>query len=459
MSDARENALRELEARGGQARNELDEIIAIRSISADPSHAAEITAAAKHLLKQLREAGARSAKLLETSGNPIVWAEFPAAASDAQTLLIYGHYDVQPPDPLERWESDPFTATERGGRLYGRGASDMKAQVTACIAAVRAVAATGEMPVNVRFLIEGEEEIGSPSLDAAVEKYRDYFAADVCLNPDAAMRAADSPTITYGLRGLAYCELTVTGPSHDLHSGGFGGAVANPIHVLAELIAGMHEADGRIALPEFYERVQPLSRLERERLAALPVSDDSIRELSGAPQLWGEQEYSAAERIAARPTLDVNGIWGGYEGPGAKTVLPSQAHAKISCRLVPNQRPSEVTEQLREYLRAAAPDTVTWKLSELAGGDPYLCEPTSAAHKAFSRALEAVWDRKPLLSRNGGSVPVAASLERLLKVPSLIGGFALPEDRIHSPNESQDLETWRRGMQAVAHLLFELGAK
>lgn len=457
MSEHRSNALDYAHNHRAGFRAQLEHLVSIPSLSADPAHTKDITTAATWLTEALSEAGSADSRIVATSGHPLVWAEFPAASTDrAPVLLIYGHYDVQPPDPLELWESDPFVATERDGRLYGRGASDMKGQVIATIAAVRSVAATGRMPVTVRFLLEGEEEVGSPSLAQAIAANRRLFAADVCLNPDSGMHAPDQPTITYGLRGLAYFELTVRGPDRDLHSGAFGGAVANPAQILAELVAGMHDADGHVTLPGFYDRVWTISDSERARLAALPTTEARVRELSGAPTLWGEPNFSVAERIAARPTLEINGIWGGYTGPGAKTVIGSEAHAKISCRLVPDQQPDEVRQQLEAYLDKHAPASISWSLEEFAAGDPYYSRPDSAAHSALSRALEHAWGRSPILSRHGGSVPVTAHLEQLLDVPSLLTGFGLPEDRIHSPNESQHLDTWHRGIDAVVHLLFEL---
>jgi acetylornithine deacetylase/succinyl-diaminopimelate desuccinylase-like protein len=268
------------------------------------------------------------------------------------------------------------------------------------------------------------------------------------------MTAKDLPSIRYGLRGLAYFQLNVRGPDRDLHSGSFGGVVHNPAQALAELIAGMHDANGRVTIPGFYDRVRAIDDAEAERLGLVPVSEDELRSLTGAPALWGEPEYEAAARIGARPTLEINGIWGGYQGEGSKTVIPSRAHAKISTRLVPDQRYGEVRGQLEAYLREHAPETIRWELEEYAGGDPFICDPSSTAHSAFSTALEEVWSREPSLARIGGSVPIAADLERLLAIPSILTGFALPDDRIHSPNESQHIETWFRGVEAVTRFLF-----
>lgn len=436
----------------------LKELVSIPSVSTDPEHKADTERAAAWLRDRLEEYGAAQSRVLPTAGHPLVWAEFPAATDDAPSLLIYGHYDVQPVDPIDLWETDPFSPVERDGRLYGRGASDMKAQVLATLFAVRSAAAAGPLPCTVRFMLEGEEEIGSPSLAAVLDEHADLFRADVCLNPDTGMIAADLPTIRYGLRGLAYFELTVRGPSHDLHSGAFGGIVHNPAQAIAELIAGMHDANGTVTLPGFYDRVRTIDSDERERLARVPVDDAEAKRLSGVPALWGEDGFTVVERTVARPTLEVNGIWGGYTGAGAKTVIPAEAHAKLSMRLVPDQRPEEVRGQLEAYLREHAPQSVEWQLDELAGGDAFICDPTTPAHAAYASALKEVWGREPVLARNGGSVPVASDIEKRLGTPSILGGFALPDDRVHSPNESQDLATWYRGIEAVTRFLFRFAS-
>ena len=452
-----ERALDFLSAHREELLAEWKELVAIPSVSTDPGYRDDIDRAARWLRDRLDRYGAAESLLIETSGHPIVWAEFPAAP-DSPSVLIYGHYDVQPVDPVELWETDPFVPTERNGRLYGRGASDMKAQVMATLFAVRAAVQAGRLPVTVRVLLEGEEETGSTSLAAAIEKHADRFRADVCLNPDTGMIGPELPSIRYGLRGLAYFELKVCGPARDLHSGSFGGVVHNPAQALAELIAGMHDEAGRVTLPGFYDRVRPIDAPEQERFDRVPVTDDQLRELSGAPALWGEPEYRAVERIGARPTLEINGVWGGYTGPGAKTVIPAEAHAKISTRLVPDQRPGDVRGQLETYLREHAPATVRWELTEMAGGDPFICDPDSPAHAAFAAALRDVWGVEPVLARIGGSVPVASDVERLLGMPSVLTGFALPDDQVHSPNESQHIETWYRGIQAATRFLYRYGA-
>ena len=454
-----ERACRVAEERRAEHLSLLRDIVAIPSISTDTARAADVTRAAAWIAERLREYGAQDVRILATPRHPIVWAEFAASASgdapagDVPTILIYGHYDVQPVDPIALWNTDPFTPTERNGRLYARGASDMKAQVMACILAVRTAVECGTLGANVRFLLEGEEEIGSPNLASTIERHADLFRADVCLNPDTGMINADLPSIRYGLRGLAYFDLTVRGPSHDLHSGAFGGVVHNPLQALCELIAGMHLPDGSVALPGFYDRVRPIDEAEHRRAAAVPFTEDDVKALSGVRKLWGEAGFSPVERIGARPTLEVNGVWGGYTGEGSKTVIPAEAHAKLSTRLVPDQRHEDVYDQLSRYLETHAPSTIEWELTQLAGGPAYICDPDSRFHRAFAAALESVWGRPPVLSRNGGSVPVAGDLERLLGMPSVLTGFALADDRIHSPNESQHIDTWYRGIEALIRYL------
>ncbi|MFW5689558.1 MAG: dipeptidase [Spirochaetota bacterium] len=458
MSNA-EQALEYVRARRDVFLGEWKELVAIPSVSTDRSHQADVELAAQWLKDHVLAYGADDARIIATAGHPLVWAEFRAAEPDAPSLLLYGHYDVQPVDPIDLWETDPFTPTERDGRLYARGASDMKAQVMATLLAVRAAVASGPLPVTVRVLLEGEEEIGSPSLAPAIREHAELFRADVCLNPDTGMISAEIPSIRYGLRGLAYFDLTVRGPSHDLHSGSFGGVVHNPAQALAELIAGMHDANGTVTLPGYYDRVRPVDATERDRLSKVPVTDETIRELTGATALWGESEYTVVERIGARPTLEINGIWGGYQGEGSKTVIPAEAHAKISMRLVPDQRPEEVRGQLEAYLDEHVPPGISWELVQHASGDAFICDPDSPAHRAFARALEEVWGTEPVLARIGGSVPVASDVEKLLGMPSILTGFALPDDRIHSPNESQHIENWHRGIEAVTRFLYHYGAR
>ncbi len=443
-----------------QALSELCDFLTIPSISADPAHGTDVRHAAEWMAKWITSEGG-DAEIIGTAGHPLVWGEFAAGPrperADRPTVLIYGHYDVQPVDPLELWETDPFNPVSREGRLYARGASDMKAQIMAACAAIRAVKRTGSLPVNVKFLLEGEEEIGSPSLPDALSANKERFSADVCLNPDAGMFGPKEPTICYGLRGMAYFELHIRGPERDLHSGHFGGVVHNPAQAIAEIVAGLHTPDGRVTLPGFYDRVREITPEERGRLARMPLTKEQLTGQSGVPELWGDEAFSVAERIGARPSLDVHGIGTGYAGPGPKTVIPAEAMAKMSARLVPDQRPEDVREQLLTYLRDSVPPTITYELIELGAGGAYLCDPTSPAHTAMAGALTDVWGVAPVLSRSGGSVPVANELRELLGMDSVLTGFALPDDQIHSPNESQHLDNWYRGIEALVRFFYRYG--
>jgi len=450
-----EQAIRLAEQNRGRFLEELKDLVRIPSISAQPAHRDDVRAAATWIRDWIVAEGGLS-EVLETNGHPIVSGELTVSEGGA-VVLVYGHYDVQPVDPVELWDSDPFDPTVRGERLHARGASDMKSQLMATLFAIRSLQRTTGLPVNVRFLFEGEEEIGSPSAAAALEKYGDRFAADVCLNPDAGMLDVNTPSIRYGLRGLAYYELHLTGPGRDLHSGQFGGVVHNPAQALAEVIAGMHDADGRVTLPGFYDRVREIDADEKSRLGSVPFDETELLSRAGAPKLWGEPGFSAAERIAARPTLEVNGMVSGYTDPGAKTVIASKAMAKLSMRLVPDQRPEEVTGQLKQYLEQSIPATISWDLVELARARPYLCDPTSPAHVAAIAALESVWKTPPVMSRSGGTVPVTAELQDRLGIPSVLTGFALPDDNVHSPNESLHLPTWYRGIEAVIRFFENYG--
>jgi len=332
----------------------------------------------------------------------------------------------------------------------------MKGQVMASLAAIEAILKTNRLPVNVKFIIEGEEEIGSPSLGQFIRSHKDLLASDFALNPDSGILSADVPTITYALRGLAYFELRLTGPDHDLHSGIFGGVVHNPAQVLSELIAGMHDAEGRITLPGFYDKVRPLDAEERADLARLPVTEAVLKSQTGAKELWGEAGYTLVERLGARPTLEVNGLLSGFTGEGSKTVLPAQAMAKISCRLVPDQDPEEVHQQMLRYLEENAPKTVQYQLIKMAGGPASISDRHSPGVEAMSRAMEQVWGMRPIFRREGGSVPVVAQFQQLLGIESVNAGFGLPDDNFHSPNEKLHLPTWYRGIDTLIHFLYNL---
>jgi acetylornithine deacetylase/succinyl-diaminopimelate desuccinylase-like protein len=456
MTDRRTAAIAHL--RGNKARylGELIEVSRIPSISTDPGAKAAMQKTAEWVAEKLSRLSMEKVKIYPTIGHPLVYAEWLGAGPEAPTMLVYGHYDVQPPEPLELWESGPFEPSVRGEYVYARGVTDMKGQVEAVLNAVEAVQSTGALPVNIKFLIEGEEEIGSPNLSSFISEYREMLACDFALNPDTGMIATEVPTITYALRGMAYFELRVYGPDHDLHSGVFGGAVHNPAQVLCELIAGMHDDKGRVTLPGYYDSVLDLDEEERAELARLPVTRETVLEQCGAPDLWGEVGYSPVEQTGARPTLEVNGLYSGYTGPGAKTVLPSTAMAKISMRLVPKQDPDQVKQQLTRYLEARAPKTVRWELDDLVGGPASISDRNSAWIRALSDALEEVWGKRPLFKREGGSVPVVSLFSEILKIETVNTGFSTPADNMHSPNEKMHLPTWQRGTEALVHFIFNL---
>lgn len=432
---------------------ELKALVRIPSVSTDPVAKPHMQHAADWVVRHLQSLGMQNAKAYDTAGHPVVYGELLQAGPQRPTVLIYGHYDVQPAEPLELWISPPFEPTVRGDNLYGRGASDMKGQVIITLKAIEALARSGGVPINVKVLVEGEEEIGSPNLEAFIEANQSLLACDFSLNADGGILDAETPSVTYGLRGLAYFEIRVSGPDHDLHSGLYGGVVHNPAQVLCELVAGMHDDLGRITLPGFYDKVRPLEAEERQELAKLPTEDRFYLEQTGAPLLYGEEGYTALERVCGRPSLEVNGLLSGFTGEGSKTVLPAKAMAKISMRLVPDQDPDEVRIQLQRYLETNAPDTVRWELIQHARSHPSLSDLHTPGVIAISRALEETWGKRPLFKREGGSVPVVAHLRKILGVDSVLTGFGLPDDNLHAPNEKIHLPTFYRGIDTIIRFL------
>jgi len=457
MTDSRSAALDYARKNRDRFVDELKEFVSIPSISTDPEAKADVQAAAEWVAQQLLALGMQQVKIYPTAGHPVVYGEYLSAGENRPIMLIYGHYDVQPVEPLELWETPPFSPTLKGENLYGRGASDMKGQVVASLKAVEALVHNGGVPVNLKFLVEGEEEIGSTNLSEFIEEHQDLLACDFALNPDAGMIGAQIPTITYGLRGLAYFELRLVGPGHDLHSGLYGGTIHNPAQVLCELIAGMHDDQGRVTLPGFYDRVRPISDEERKEFSRLPVDDSIYLEQSGAPALYGESGYSPAERVGARPTLEINGLLSGFTGEGTKTVLPSKAMAKISMRLVPDQDPKEVHQQLLAYLDAHVPPTVTFELLQHSSGYPSITDTSIPSVQAIAAAMEETWGSKPVFRREGGSVPVTAMFKDTLGVESILTGFGLPDDNLHAPNEKIHLPTFYLGIDTLIRFMINLG--
>ena len=456
MSDQCAQAIAYAHSNREQFLENLKNLVAIPSVSTNPENVTDMQRAAETIAGKLREIGIENVRVYPTGGHPVVYADW-LHLPGAPTVLIYGHYDVQPSEPDDLWHTAPFEPTQRGENLYGRGASDMKGQVIAALSAIESIMrASGALPVNVKFIIEGEEEIGSPHLTPFIEANSALLACDFCLNADAGMISADTPTITYGLRGLAYFELRVYGPAGDLHSGLYGGVIHNPAQALCELIAGMHDDQGRVTLPGYYDRVRLLSDKEREESARLPMNEEYYKQQTGVPAVWGEAGYAPAERVGARPTLEINGLLSGFTGKGSKTVLPAYAMAKISMRLVPDQDPEEVHQQLLRYLEERAPKTIRWELDAMAGGPASMTDPNHPAAQALGRALEEVWGKRPVFKREGGSIPVVADMQKILGAESVLTGFGLPDDNLHAPNEKLHLPTWYKGIDALVRFFYNL---
>ncbi len=433
-------------------RAELFELLSIPSISAEPAHKADMQRAAQWLLTKLQAMGVKS-EIIPTPGHALVYGEH-MAAKGAPTVLIYGHYDVQPVDPLELWTTPPFAPAIRDGAVFARGSSDDKGQVLCHLLAVEALLAeTGGLPVNLKLLIEGEEEVGSPNLTPFVGANREKLACDALVVSDSAFFAKGVPSLVYGLRGLCYIEVFVQGPNRDLHSGSFGGGVTNPADALAGMIAALHDSERRVAVPGFYDKVRPLSPAEREEYKRLPHDDEAYMKELGVGGLIGEAGYSTLERVSGRPTLEVNGIWGGYTGEGAKTVLPAKAAAKISCRLVPDQDPDDIARLLEARLKALAPAGITVEVKQHHGGKPFIAALDSPFIEAGKAALAAAFGKQPVLAREGGSIPVVEAFSRELKAPVVLMGLGLPDDNPHSPNEKLDLEQFHKGIETAAHFL------
>jgi len=429
---------------------ELLDFLRIPSISADPAYAGSVRNAAEWLASKLKEAGLDQVRLEETDGFPIVYGEKMVDPA-APTILVYGHYDVQPADPLDLWESPPFEPVIKNEVIYARGACDDKGQVFMHVKAFEAMLASGELTCNVKFMIEGEEEVGSDHLGIFVEANKELLKADVILISDTAIIANDIPSIDVGLRGLSYMEVSVQGPNRDLHSGVYGGAVANPINILCQMIASMHDEFNHITIPGFYDGVIELSASDRAAMAQTPFDLDAYQKDLGIQSVHGEKGYSTIERASIRPTLDVNGIWGGYTGEGAKTVLPSMAYAKISMRLVPNQSSETITQLFTDHFKAIAPQGVTVTVKPHHGGEAYIMPTDSIAYQAASEALAETFGKEPVPTRGGGSIPIVALFEKELGIKSILMGFGLDSDAIHSPNEHYGLFNFYKGIETIPH--------
>ncbi|MGN6214486.1 dipeptidase [Parafilimonas sp.] len=427
---------------------ELTQLLSIPSISNDEGRKAQMQACAGKLIELMMQAGFDAAIIEETSHHPVVFGK-KIINPDLPTVLVYGHYDVQPPDPVDLWHHDPFDPQVVDGRIVARGASDDKGQMFMHIKALEVMARTGTLPCNMKMIIEGEEEIGSPSLPEYLNNHKELLKADIILASDTAMISMEHPSIETALRGMAYMEIALAGPNRDLHSGVYGGAVANPINMLCKMIASMHDENNHITIPGFYDKVIELSKQQRHEIAKLPFDEMEYKEELGIKAVWGEKGYTTLERTGIRPTLDVNGIWGGYTGEGAKTVLPSKAFAKVSMRLVPDQQPEEIADLFKAYLQQQCPPGVTVDVKYLHGGKPVITDTKTAGYQAAVKAIKATFSKEPLQVYSGGSIPIVALFKEILGLDTVLMGFGLDNDNIHSPNEKFDLVNFYKGVETI----------
>ncbi len=430
--------------------NELLDLLRIPSVSAKSENKADMIKCAEAVKQRLLEAGADKVDIYPTDGHPIVYAEKIIDPSKP-TVLVYGHYDVQPAEPLELWRSGPFDPVIIDGKIFARGSCDDKGQVYMHVKALETMVQTNTLTTNIKFCIEGEEEVGSPNLGKFVTAHKDLLKADCVLISDTAMLSLENPSIDTGVRGLSYIEIEITGPNRDLHSGVYGGAVANPITILAKMIASCHDENNHITIPGFYDDVVNATAAERKLMAAAPYNENEYKDDLGIKELWGEKGYATNERTGIRPTIEVNGIWGGYQGEGAKTVLPSKASAKISARLVPNQSSEKITAKLLEYFKKIAPPSVTVSAFEHHGGEPYMTPIDSKAYQAAAKAIAATFGKDPIPVRGGGSIPICALFEKELGIKIVFMGFGLDSDNLHSPNEKYNLENFYKGIETIPY--------
>jgi len=430
--------------------NEMLDLLRVPSISAKSEHKEDMKKTAELVKQRLLEAGADKAEVMPTEGHPVVYAEKIIDPSKP-TVLVYGHYDVQPPDPLELWKSPPFEPVIKDGKVYARGSADDKGQFFMHVKAMETLVKTNSMTTNMKFLIEGEEEVGSPNLAKFVADNKKLLKADVILISDSAMISLENPSLDIGVRGLAYIQVEVTGPNRDLHSGTYGGAVSNPITILAKMIASCHDENNHITIPGFYDDVVEAKPDERKMMNQAPFDEKEYKADLGVNELWGEKGFSTIERTGIRPTLELNGIWGGYQGEGSKTVLPSKASAKISARLVPNQSSKKITKLLLDYFKKIAPPGVSVNAFELHGGEPYMTPIESKAYQAAAKAIEATFGKKPIPVRGGGSIPICSILEKELGIKIVFMGFGLDSDNLHSPNEKFELKNFYKGIETIPY--------
>jgi acetylornithine deacetylase/succinyl-diaminopimelate desuccinylase-like protein len=436
---------------------ELFEMLRIPSLSGDPAYAPEVRRMAEWLAAHMGGLGLANVQVMETAGHPVVYGEWLGAGPDAPTLLVYGHYDVVPASKEDGWHSDPFEPVVKDGRIYARGATDDKGQLFIHVKALESYLNTaGKAPVNVKFLLEGEEEVSSPNLRPFLEVNLDLLRADVCVISDSSMRVIEEPAITHSLRGMTYIEVEVHGPRDDLHSGFYGGATHNPALALVEILGKLYNPDNTIAVPGFYDDVVALTAAEREMIARNPLTEEQFKQATGVPALWGDANYTIRERVSARPTLDINGMWSGYSGPGPKTIIPSRAGAKLSSRLVGNQDPHKIFELLKARIEAVTPPTVTVEVRLITTGEPALIPFDLPEMQAAARAYERGWGHTPVFTRGGGSIPIVADFANLMQIPVVMMGYGLDDDGLHAANESYSVEMFQKGIETAIVYLEEL---
>jgi acetylornithine deacetylase/succinyl-diaminopimelate desuccinylase-like protein len=460
MTTASERARQYSRQEGPRFRDELFEMLRIPSLSGDPAHQPDIQRMAEWLAEHMRAVGVHNVQIMPTKGHPVVYGDWLGAGPDKPTVLVYGHYDVVPAQMEDGWNTPPFEPVEKDGKIYARGATDDKGQLFIHVKALESWLKTaGGTPVNIRFLLEGEEEVSSPNLLPFIQEHIDLLRADVCVISDTSMRSIDEPAIIHSLRGMTYLEIEVQGPSDDLHSGLWGGAAHNPALALVEILSKLFNPDHTIAVPGFYDDVVPLTPEERAMIARTDLSEEQYEQSTGVPAVWGDTNYNIRERISARPTLDINGMWSGWTGPGPKTIIPAKAGAKVSSRLVGNQDPHRIFELLKSYIESIAPPTVKVEVRLITTGKAALFPFDSPAMQAASRAYAAAWGAEPVFTRGGGSIPIVAEIADLMKIPVVMMGYGLDDDGLHSPNERFSVEMFQRGIETAIVYLEEMGGR
>ncbi len=457
MSQSSEKARKYSRDHAERFQHELLEFLRIPSLSGDPAHASDVKRAANWLADQLHGFGVKNARVMPTGGHPVVYGEWLEAGDDKPTVLIYGHYDVVPAEMADGWDSPPFEPVKKDGKIYARGATDDKGQLFIHFKALESyLEADGGAPVNVKLLIEGEEEVSSPNLAPFIKSHQDLLKADVCVISDSSMRAIEQPAVTHSLRGMTYAQIEIQGPKEDLHSGFWGGATHNPALALVEILSKLYNPDNTIAVPGFYDDVVSLTKEERDMIAKTAITEAQFKEATGVPATWGDKIYTLRERVSARPTLDINGLWSGYSGPGPKTIIPAKAGAKLSARLVANQDPDKIFKLIKKHIESITPATVRVTVDLLTTGKPALIPFDLPEMQAASRAYEKAWGHKPVFTRGGGSIPIVADIRTMMKIPVVMMGYGLDSDGLHAPNEHYSVEMFQRGIETAIEYLDEL---